>query len=42
VSSMFGNTMFYTSPFYFMIFGLSVGNMNNTLIEKGLLETNSV
>ena len=24
VSSMFGNTMFYTSPFYFMILGLSV------------------
>jgi len=26
VSSMFGNTMYYTSPFFFMILGLSAGN----------------
>lgn len=35
-SSMFGNTMFYTSPFYFMILGLSIGNMTNIITEQQL------
>lgn len=36
VSSLFGNTMFYTSPFYFMILGLSVGNVTNIINEEQL------
>lgn len=27
VSSFFGNTMFYTSPFYFMLLGITMGNV---------------
>lgn len=34
VSSFFGNTMFYTSPFYFMILGMSVRNTKCSIYEK--------
>ncbi len=29
VSSMFGNTMFYTTPFYFMLLGMCYASINN-------------
>lgn len=34
VSSMFGNTMYYTSPFFFMILGLSAGRQKLLLEEE--------
>ena len=34
VSSFFGNTMFYTSPFYFMILGMSVRSTKFSIYEK--------
>lgn len=34
VSSMFGNTMYYTSPFFFMILGLSGGMLKSIEKEK--------
>lgn len=39
VSSLVGVTMYYTSPFFFMIFGLSVGLLQETPYEKEKKET---
>lgn len=38
VSSFFGNTMFYTSPFYFMLLGITMGNIVSW--EKTIAEEN--
>jgi O-antigen ligase len=42
VSSLFGVTMYYTSPFFFMIFGLSVGLLQETPYEKTELKTKNM
>jgi O-antigen ligase len=34
ISSLFGNTMFYTSPFYFMFLGMTVSNTKKWLYNK--------
>lgn len=44
VSSMFGNTMYYTSPFFFMLLGISSGmekslkNKNLTVLEEDIIK----
>lgn len=40
VSSFFGNTMFYTSPFYFMLLGITMGNVVSW--EKTIAEENKI
>jgi O-antigen ligase len=35
ISSMFGNTMFYTSPFYFMLLGMTVSNTKKWYYSDG-------
>jgi hypothetical protein len=40
VSSQFGNTMFYTSPFYFLLLGITIGSTKKwrkeTLMSKAV------
>lgn len=40
-SSMFGNTMYYTSPFFFMLLGVSAG-MQNEVSRKFLTNTSEI
>lgn len=35
ISSLFGNTMFYTSPFYFMFLGMAVSNTKKWVYNNG-------